>query len=263
MNAYSELETRPCICGSGRAIRVCCLRDDGKLFRKPSEISLNPNRVPSQLERCYLRSARGCSEKLSGEHVVSAAVLERIGGKRVLASGLPWIPTGKEKLVGISSLVGNCLCTAHNSRLSLLDSAAGDIYGAVSACVTNHQKPSKHFLFSGHDFERWLLKTLAGMGASKNLATVGERLPGEFPRPVNVPALLESPPQWRAPAGLYFSQNVGDRFATEESFALRPIFHEVSKKLVAMDAMVQNLTFTLVIKRTRTMDGSGLRKPAR
>jgi hypothetical protein len=190
--------------------------------------------------------------------VVSAAVLERIGRRRVLASGLHWIPAGEEKLVGINSLVANCLCTFHNSRLNLLDSAAGALYGAISECAGNRQKPSRHFLFSGHDVERWLLKTLAGMGVSRNLKAESARLPGTFNRTVNVSQLLQEPLRWIKPAGLYFAQKVGDRFLREESFALRPIFNERSKHLVGMDAVIQGISFTLVVKRTRTMEGSGL-----
>jgi hypothetical protein len=61
-------------------------------------------------------------------------------------------------------------CTAHNSALSPLDAAAGFFFRALQVCTMQEEGPNQSFLCSGHDIERWMLKTLAALTESNNLA---------------------------------------------------------------------------------------------
>jgi hypothetical protein len=52
------------------------------------------------------------------------------------------------------------------------------------------------YLFSGHDIEGWLLKTLKAMAVSGNLARGRVKLPGTFERDIDVIELLDRPDAW-------------------------------------------------------------------
>jgi hypothetical protein len=116
-----------------------------------------------------MRELASCKGKISGEHLISKAVIEvlRDDGEFTV-SGVPWLAVGQEKSVGINSLVANCLCEKHNNALSDLDSAAALFITALRECLES-AAASEPYLFSGHDIERWLLKTLKAMAASGNL----------------------------------------------------------------------------------------------
>jgi len=76
---------------------------------------------------------------------------------------------GEERSIGLSSLTSNCLCQVHNSALSQLDTAAARCFQAIKFGDLERTGEGKHYLFSGHDIERWMLKTLANMVASRNI----------------------------------------------------------------------------------------------
>ena len=156
--------------------QTCCLKD-GQLYKSPAEIDLRGLKPGGVNDGCYLRETEACSSSLSGEHSVSRSVLRVLGDKSVKVSGFPWLK-GEEKAIGIESLVSRNLCTAHNNILSPLDTAAGRFFKAVADCSLRAQGAGDIYLFCGHDIERWMLKVLAGLADSKNLAIDGGRLEG-------------------------------------------------------------------------------------
>src|ERR1700746_1594875 len=111
----------PCPCGSGKAVRLCCLQPDGKTLRIRF-----PNLTPSGAVTCYsnpgcyLSMTRNCSPGLSGEYYISRDLLTEIG-TAVTVGGVLWLAPDTQLVVGINSLTANILCTRHNS----LDAHAG------------------------------------------------------------------------------------------------------------------------------------------
>ena len=79
--------------------------------------SAQPNLNP--MKKCWAVSLGDCSDKISGEHILTAGMFP---GDTVHVRGLSWCPD-KPKEIGLASLVKNVLCTAHNSRLSPVDEA--------------------------------------------------------------------------------------------------------------------------------------------
>jgi hypothetical protein len=61
----------------------------------------------------------------------------------------------------------------------------------------------RHAIVSGHDIERWVLKTDKAAAVSKNLARGREPLSGAFSRDEAILEMLDSPRQWQDGAGLY------------------------------------------------------------
>ena len=123
----------PCRCGSNKLAKECCWRERG-WHKSPAVINLTDTGYSGNHRRCYLNALNSCSQKLSGEHVISATVLKAIGQDTVDVSGFPWIKADETKKVGIGSLVANCLCGTQSRAVSF-----GRCSGAIlpsAACNT-------------------------------------------------------------------------------------------------------------------------------
>jgi hypothetical protein len=180
---------------------------------------------------------------------VSEAVLRVIQKEGLVASGLPWMKAGEQK-IGLNTIIGKCLCTTHNSALSDLDSTAANFFRAFEECDLHRSGEPKRFLFSGHDIERWLLKTLAGFAASQNLANKGEKLPGTFHPLVSVSRMLEDVTTWPPTAGLYFTQKLGQEFLRGDHFWMAPLSNEASD-LAGVIVSIQGFQFTFLAMPTQ------------
>lgn len=86
-------------------------------------------------------------------------------------------------------------------------------------------KGSRHALVSGHDIERWLLKTAKAAAVSKNLARGGERLSGAFSRAA-ILDMLDDPKEWPEGVGLYCTMNTGDKTINRPRFQLQPLMND-------------------------------------
>jgi hypothetical protein len=98
---------------------------------------------------------------------------------------------GDKKVLGFASLTTNCLCKAHNSALSPIDTQGARFFEAIQKCGTTDTGPTYKFLFSGHDIERWMLRTLAAFGVSKNLSIDGAVLDDEFIQRLHLVDMLD------------------------------------------------------------------------
>jgi hypothetical protein len=204
--------------------------------------------------KCYLRDLQTCSEKISGEHAISATVLKAINKDAITIAGFPWLKKGETRSVGIKSLVANCLCEAHNSALSSLDAGAGQFYRALQSAVRNNDN-SDIRQFSGHDIERWLLKTTAGLAASRNLSAESGRLPGVFTDEISVPELLQNPSAWKAPIGLYSIQSLGQSIQLKDEFGLAPLASE-GKEIGGLITQIHGFTLLLLAVPSTVIKGS-------
>lgn len=250
---YREIARAPCLCGSGRTAGECCF--DGKRWhRKPTKLPLAVG-IGAPHGDCYLRAFNNCSDKISREHLISEAVLRVIAKTGLLASGLPWMKAGEQK-IGLNTIVGKCLCTTHNSALSDLDTTAANFFRAFEQCDLHRSGKGLRFLFSGHDIERWLLKTLAGFAASKNLAHDGAKLPGTFHPQVSVAHMLGDINAWPPTAGLYFTQKLGSEFLRGDHFWMAPLSSQTAE-LAGMIVSIQGFQFTFLAVPPETNAAKG------
>jgi hypothetical protein len=257
MGEAKRKKNRPCICGSGLLAGTCCYGTGG--WRKEAgDIRLDDTGFSGSHANCYLSSTNTCSTKISSEHVISGSVLNVLTEKSIEISGVPWLKPGEKKRIGIASLVANCLCTAHNSSLSALDTAAGKFFEAIQKCGTTETRPGLEFIVNGHDIERWFLKMLAGMSVSNYLGANGVPLTG-FHSSIDIVGLLQDPRKWMPPLGLYFTQSLGHRFRREDSFALAPLSLDESGEIAGMLGDVQGLHIA-VLAINRPIQGSSLER---
>jgi hypothetical protein len=189
-----------CRCGSGAPAGECC-RTSGGWHKRPELIELRNTRHSGNHASCYLNATNACSTKISGEHLVSHGVLKLLAERKMRISGLPWLK-GAKKVVGLSSMIANCLCTIHNSALSPLDRAGVRFFEAVRKCETQKSRPEHNYLFSGHDIERWQFKTFMAFLVSKNLGVRGVAPEGTVQSNIEFADLLEDVARWKRPLGI-------------------------------------------------------------
>lgn len=237
----------PCRCGSENAAGSCCF--DGKNWHKvPAVLGLRSLSPGSVVDRCYMKELGSCRGALSGEHLISRSIimLLRDDGDFTV-SGLPWLAEGEIKPLAPNNLTAKCLCVRHNSALSPLDSAALKFFAALKSCLEDGEEP-RHYLISGHDIERWLLKTLKSMAVSGNLARGRERLHGAFQADVRLIEMLDDPQSWPVSTGLYCVMNPGDRFLNHNRFQLAPLAGVANDEIGGLWTNVLGLSFVMMIE---------------
>ncbi len=173
------------------------------------------------MRKCWASCLGDCSDKMSGEHVITAGVHL---SETVKVKGLPWC-LDEFKEIGLASLVKNVLCTDHNSRLSEADAAAIQLRKALCdvADLSELRKrmppqdwPVKKFSVNGFALERWCLKTLITIASDGKIPIGdGDSPSGEPPR-----ALVETAfglRQFQPPrTGLYWMGQGGDEINVSE-----------------------------------------------
>jgi hypothetical protein len=204
----------------------------------------------------FCRSRRERARRSILEHLISETVLDVLAEKQVEVSGLPWLK-GETKKLGFAALTSKCLCRAHNSALSPIDTAGGKFFDAIQKCGTGNTGPTHNFLFSGHDIERWMLRTLAAFAVSKNFAIDGARIDDAFVERLRLPELLEDTAQWKPPIGMYLMQGVDYQFAWRESLQFSPILKRGTEEVVGIATDIQGFQIG-ILAADHDIAGTGL-----
>jgi hypothetical protein len=237
----------PCPCGSTKAARHCCF--NGRDWHKPSAI-LGLKALPptARVQKCYMKELGSCVGPISGEHIISESVIRILMADGDFSiSGLPWLGAGEERILAPQNLKANCLCVKHNSALHPLDDAAKYFFASLKSYL-EMDAGSRHAIVSGHDIERWLLKTAKAMAVSKNLARGREPLSGAFSRDEAILEMLDGPLQWPDGAGLYCVMNVGDTTVNHPRFQLQPFMND-QDEIEALGLNILGLRFVLSLER--------------
>ncbi len=129
--------------------------------------------------RCYANKTKNCSTKISGEHIISDNVLELFElNKTVKIAGLPWMEQQTFNLLSRKSLVANILCKNHNEALSAYDAEAGQLIRYIKMFDSDYNcnhPTNEHIKLNGYHIEKWMLKIVCGMIASKQIAYYGTK----------------------------------------------------------------------------------------
>lgn len=188
-----------------------------------------------------------CGGSISGEHLVSEAIIKILQDNgNFTVSGLPWLAEGLEKALAPKNLTANCLCRKHNSALSPLDNAAALFFRAIKSGLEQETR-STQFIVSGHDIERWLLKTVKAMAASRNLSQDRQRLSGSFAKDVKVLEMLDDPKSWPAKTGLYCVMKTGETTENNHRFQLYPLVRPQGD-ISGIGVNILGLSFQLILE---------------
>ncbi len=124
-------------------------------------------------QKCYARSLKNCSPTISREHYISQGILERISDGNIIGvSGIPGIPAGQMKQIGVESLAAKVLCEKHNSELSSLDNTGIKFFDTLDEINREISDLGQSGVgcdktICGLDMERWMLKVTLGSVAAR------------------------------------------------------------------------------------------------
>jgi hypothetical protein len=259
--------SEPCICGSSKAAGTCCF--DGRSYTKqPAEISLSNPTGDLSVDGCYLGHTGGCGGPISKEHLISESVLNVLNqGELLTLTGAAWQLPGESRKIGLSALTAKCLCKHHNNTcLSPLDAAAGQFFAAIKSASSNESAPPLSMLVSGHDIERWMLKTLFALAHGKILAREGRLLPKRFYGSIDEVQLLTSPTAWPVNSGLYSTQFVGQLITQKNQLDIAPITMPGSDELIGLRFSILGLSFDFLADLPQNIESGGtlvLHRPGR
>lgn len=223
----------PCGCGSGREFGKCCLKN-GQIMLSPKCLTPPKPQTSSQNRKCILKWTSDCCNKISGDHIVSKAVLRILTEKNITLSTPDF---SREHSIHGDSLKVNRLCRRHNSALSPIDNEAARFFKAFVAIhnsLVSNAESQKLYFFHGIDIERWLLKTMLMTYYAKlsNITPETHKLP---PYALN---LFQS--DLGRPLGLYIptSMNINgkDFFITENAASI---------SILTCDDVVSGVTISL------------------
>lgn len=244
------LNPRPlCPCGSGKQINKCCLPSVRGYWRTGCDITPRPPKTDYANPKCFLAVTKDCSQKISREHFVSEGVLEEID-YIVGVEGLPWIPPGEQKPVSTPNLTAHVLCRRHNSALSPLDSTGAQFFRAIKNLSSSNYDGRENVLaFNGRDIERWMLKTMYGMLASKLLqARFGMRIGADIDS-MCVDLLYDRVP-FVPGRGLFIRTEIGHTVATERSITVQPVTNNVEQTISGICFNMVGFDFLLTTCKT-------------
>lgn len=233
-----------CPCGSARPARLCCF--DGRDWHKrPTVLGLRALPPAGRVEKCYMNELGSCVGPISREHIISDSVCRVLMGDGEFSiSGLPWLEAGEEKIIAPPK--ANRLCTKHNSALHPLDDAAHYFFASLKSYLEGPAGP-RHAIVSGHDIERWLLKTAKAAAVSKNLARGRERLSGVFSLDGAILDMLDDPRHWPEGAGLYCTMNTGDLAENRPRFQFQPLTND-QNDIEALGINILGIRFVLLLE---------------
>jgi len=225
---------------------ACCYT--GKTWHKaPATLGLRALPRNTVVDKCYMKALQSCQGGLSREHLITETVMRLLAGDGGFTiGGTPWVPAGELRQVGFGSLTGKCLCSKHNSALHPFDDAALSFFKGLKSCL-DREAGSLRFVVSGHDIERWLLKTLKALAMSENLARGTQKLSGTFPDDIRVLELLDDPHGWPAGAGLYCTMATGDQTINHPRFQIQP-YTDANDEIVGLWTRILGLSFILMLQ---------------
>ena len=124
--------------------------------------------------------------------------------------------------------------------------AARYFFSALKLCL-DCDAHDMRYIISGHDIERWLLKTIKAFAVSGNLARGQQRLSGAFASDIQVLEMLDDPAKWPSGAGLYCVMNPGDVTHNHNRFQLAP-YMSARDELSGLGVNIMGLDFVLMLE---------------
>lgn len=235
----------PCPCNSQKVARRCCFNGND-WHKRPIVLGLRSLPASGRVDKCYMKELGSCLAPISGEHIISASVCKVLMGNGSFSiSGVPWLEADETTV--IAPPTANCLCRAHNSILSPLDDAANVFFASLRSFLSD-ENGSRHALVSGHDIERWILKTAKAASAARYLARGRERLSGIFSIDAAILDMIDDPRHWPDGAGLYCTMPTGTSTEDSARFQMQPL-SDVKDEIVAMAVNVMGIRFVLLLEQ--------------
>ena len=212
-----------------------------------------------QHPKCYACGDSNCSTKISKEHYFSATLLRQIElNNTAKVAGLKWLKPETFRIVPLGGLVSHILCERHNHSLSPLDDAIGRFSEAIGEydrklCPSTLNSAVEHQSFSGIDIERWMLKCVIGLVASKNF---NSRLKNEC---IN---LLYGRTKWPKHWRLFFQSLPMQPIYHSSSFMVETLVDPAKNLVLAVKFVIRGIPFLLCLGRPDEPGSIGIWRPS-
>ncbi len=209
--------------------------------------------------KCYARFDHNCSEKISKEHFISKTLLEQIHlSNTAKVAGLKWQTEETFNSIPISGLASSILCERHNNALSPLDACIGSFAAAIkdydaALLSCNTAAASEQREFAGDDIERWMVKCLLGLAASKNLKATNLKS--------ECIDLLFGNMLWPDGWGLYFSASPASQIYHSASLLIETHIDPTKELILAAHFFIRGLPFVLSLGKPESPQKIGLFRP--
>jgi hypothetical protein len=131
-----------------------------------------------------------------------------------------------------------------------LDDAALFFFQSLKTALEGESNGTD-YLVSGHDIERWLLKTIKAMAVSGNLAAGRQRLSGEFATDIRLLDMLERVQSWPQNTGLYCMMKAGDLTYNHDQFQVAPLTNSKGE-ICGLWTNIVGLSFVLLLESNPT-----------
>ncbi|WP_208952597.1 hypothetical protein [Rahnella sp. ChDrAdgB13] len=231
-----------CPCSSGKQASECCYKN-GKWNKPPIKLGLRKLPPNTSLEKCYLNELNSCVSPLSREHIISESVLKVLSESgKIKLSGCHG---DNEKTITVKNLVSKCLCTKHNSALSPLDESAKYFFELIKEYTKADCGKPRQELFSGHDIERWMLKTTINLAIAGYIKLNNVRMSGYLSIDVSIVEMLDNPMYWLKGTGLYCIIEIDEDITPDSSFLeIHPYYDEMGY-VSAIEFNIMKIRFML------------------
>lgn len=209
--------------------------------------------------KCYARADRNCSTKISKEHFISETLLRQIHlNNTAKIAGLKWQLKETFNVIPLSRLASSILCERHNNALSPLDACMGSFAQAIgdydAALMSNNTvDASEQRTFCGDDIERWMVKCLLGLTASKNLNSTNLK--------AECVDLLFANIAWPESWGLYFAASSAKPVHHSSSFLIETRVDPARGLILAADFVIRGLPFVLCLGKPDNPEDFGRFRP--
>lgn len=211
---------------------------------------------------CWAACLGDCSNKISGEHVVSKGLFA--DQSQIFVQGMSWCKD-KPKQIGINNFTRRILCSKHNSELSGADDAAIDTAEKFREAFRLYEvrealKPriwaAQRFRVDVYGLERWFLKTLINIVLGQDRLIGAEAdFPGEPPHKLVEIAFGRK--RFRERAGLYVFADVGQNIPHLERRVTVVTLSQpnIPSRLVGARFVLQGFTYLLCLDETGAPEG--------
>jgi hypothetical protein len=210
--------------------------------------------------KCYAKKTKNCSTKISGEHIISDNILELFEHeKKVKIAGLPWNEHQKFNLLSRKALVANILCTDHNNALSPYDTEAGKLFRCIKefdSDFNNIMPKSEYLKLNGHYIEKWMLKIVCGLIASKQISLNGIKT-NPIMKDIYIDLLFNNA-NWPKHWGLYFKIPDDNQIHKFDCVGIVPLIGNNEVKVAKF--LFNNFKFNLVLGNPDQPDFWGIHR---
>ena len=178
------------------------------------------------MRKCWAASRGDCSEKMSGEHIVSAGLFL---SETVTVKGFDWC-RDEARTIGLSRLTKKVLCDKHNNALAQVDEAGIEVFDAFRQStrlqnVRSGMEPRRwrvsRFKVDGTQLERWFLKTLINVAAGSSHQIGNEAQRAGEPS-TGLLEIVFGENRFQPRAGLYFVGDQGETVYSQDQVQIIP-----------------------------------------